>query len=535
MWTLRILGAFSLRPGPGSEPVALGRKSQAVLAWLAVHRSGGTRDALVDLLWQDESSGDARNALRQWLFQFRHTVGGAPIVRAHGNALAIDPLQCDVDLWRLHDLASDAASDAGSDHLLDACELYCGGLDASLGATAAFEAWAAAERESERRLAARMLERLASVPLRATEVDRAARVARSMLAQDPLDEVCWRALMRLHVAAGCPGKARAAWFDCRRVLRVEAAVEPDRQTEEVARSILPSSRIATTLPTHSAAPLLHPDDREAAAHDHLVRGWVHYLNGSAGENLLARRAFEQAEALQPGCPEYAVFRAWTRVTDFNFGWNGAISANYLKAAAEARELRRRYPHSPFAVALEAKLEVWLGRFDDAIGHYAESLRRGPAWAPAWSNAADALMRANRLDAAADHVRQAIALEPHNRGPFHTLLGLILFAQGELDDSLEAFQTAVRRNPAMCVAAAGKAAVLAELGRPDEARLQVNGARLLQRGIGHALHVLGPWAQSDVRDRCLTAWMRAGAPAPRSAERARHSRSGRRDATLPVRD
>src|SRR6476661_10159038 len=172
-----------------------------------------------------------------------------------------------------------------------------------------------------------------------------------------------------------------------------------------------------------------------------------------------------------------------------------------------------HPRSPYPLALEAKLQVWLGNFDEAIAAYAESLRVGPTWAPAWSNAADALMRAGRLAEAEDDVRQAIALEPHNRGPFHTLLGMILFAQGELDQSLHAFQTAVRRNPAMCVAAAGRAAVLAELGKNEEARLQVDEAHLLQRGIGHAMHVLGPWAEPSVRDRCLAAWMRAGAAAP----------------------
>lgn len=512
MWTLRVLGDVSLRPGSDGEPIAIGRKSQAALAWLAAHRSRGTRAALIDLLWQDTSEGDARNALRQWLYQLRRSVGGTPIVRTQAETLELDARLCEVDLWQLQDLAS---SSERADWLA-ACELHAGGFAEALGASAAFDMWAAAERENQRRLVAALLERLSSEPLDVVATERAAAVARHLLTQDPLDEGCWRALIRLYVAAGCPAKASAAWLDCRRVLRVEASVEPSQQTTELARTLLPAARRPDAVRDRTIAELRCNDDREAAAYDHVLRGWAHYFTGSAEDNALARQAFEQAMVLQPGRPEYAVYRTWTRVTDFNFGWNGAIPANYLHAAAEARELRLRHPHSPFPLSLEAKLQVWRGRFDEATENFAQALRLAPGEAPTWSNAADALMRAGHLDEAAEYVRQAIALDPQNRGPFHTVLGLLLFAQGAFEASLRAFEVALRRNPAFCVAAGGRAAVLALLGRTEEARLQANGAQMLQAGIDHAVHVLGPWADPQVKGRWVNAWMRAGVPVSRSS-------------------
>jgi hypothetical protein len=84
---LTLLGAFEARVG-GRRPLVLPKKTQALLAYVALSPRAVTRRELSSLLWGDTSDEQARASLRQALFSLRQTLG-----RAGAGALAFDRRQ----------------------------------------------------------------------------------------------------------------------------------------------------------------------------------------------------------------------------------------------------------------------------------------------------------------------------------------------------------------------------------------------------------------------------------------------------------
>ena len=72
--SLTLLGGFDARIG--SKPLALPRKAQALLAYLALEpATTHSRSKLAALLWGETGDDDARNNLRQVLFRMRRALG----------------------------------------------------------------------------------------------------------------------------------------------------------------------------------------------------------------------------------------------------------------------------------------------------------------------------------------------------------------------------------------------------------------------------------------------------------------------------
>src|SRR5438045_9041632 len=106
---LTLLGGFHARLQPGSAIALPTRKSQALLAYLALPL-GRThpRDKLASLLWGGIREESARASLRQALFAIRKAVGAIPAVRQDGDALALDPTAVDVDAATFERLVREA-------------------------------------------------------------------------------------------------------------------------------------------------------------------------------------------------------------------------------------------------------------------------------------------------------------------------------------------------------------------------------------------------------------------------------------------
>lgn len=501
-WSLQVLGPLRIcRTDAGSEPVQLGNKAAAVLAWLALrpdHR--GPRASLLDLLWNESPVDQARTAMRQCLFNLREALGAANPVCADRDSVFLSMPQVDLDLARFTKLACGSWEDR-----LAACAAYMGDCAEELKATAQFDAWIGTERRKIRNAAARLLEQCACEAREATEMAALEQLAHTLLARDPLHEGCWRALMTLHSRCGLHAQTEAVWHECRKVLRMQAGVEPSAQTARLHASL-------TAAHPHAKPPAVR-DDAEAAAHDHFLRGWQHYFNGSAADNAMARTAYREAAALVPGRSVYAVLAAWTHFTDFNFGWNGTLHANYRRAANEVQALLTRFPRDPWPRLLEAKLALWRGDWKSSLEHFESVGAALPHDARVWANYADALMRAGRTGLALQSVERAMELDPADRGFFHFVDGTIRYATGDLDGALESFRGSLRRNENYCVAYGGIAAVEAELGHLDEARAAASRSPLWDRAsqLQQAMHVLGPYANPDMTRRWRDAWMKTRAP------------------------
>ncbi|WP_150282146.1 hypothetical protein [Salipiger aestuarii] len=97
-YRLRLFGPFELGT-PGGEILSLGRKAQALIAILAIHRGRAVpRGRLQDLLWSLSGPAHGRDSLKKCLRQLREALGEDLLVmRADGVALRTDALACDLD------------------------------------------------------------------------------------------------------------------------------------------------------------------------------------------------------------------------------------------------------------------------------------------------------------------------------------------------------------------------------------------------------------------------------------------------------
>ena len=217
--------------GPMLDIVA--KKTRALLAFLALANGRAcSRDKLVGLLWSDRADEQARNSLRQALTELGKALGAiepAPLVKQR-DTLALDMTALEVDalLFEKH-----AAGDAISD-LRRAVELYAGDLLDGLDVRdATFEEWLMVERQRLRSLTVIVLKKLLAQETGPSAVA----LANKMLRLDPLQEVAYRALMRLHAQAGEAAIALQHYEHCREILKRDLDVAPSLETTALFRSI----------------------------------------------------------------------------------------------------------------------------------------------------------------------------------------------------------------------------------------------------------------------------------------------------------
>lgn len=233
--SLTLLGGFSLKSVDGRELPLSTRKDRLLLAFLALNPGRPlARDRLAGLLWGDRGETQARDSLRQSLAAIRHAFRQCerdPLA-ADRETVAFETAGIDIDaatFARLAEMPGDAAADQAA-----AC--YGGDLlEGHDGLTPEFQAWLAPERARLAALAVRVAERLAE----AGRCNPAAlRLGHHLLARDAVCEPAYRAMMRMHLAAGERAAALKLYETCRDALQRELGVAPDLQTDSLYRDIL---------------------------------------------------------------------------------------------------------------------------------------------------------------------------------------------------------------------------------------------------------------------------------------------------------
>jgi DNA-binding SARP family transcriptional activator len=258
---LRLLGGFEARLGSGPALGFPTRKAQALLAYLALGpEAGHPRDKLTALLWSDSGERQARQSLRQALFNLRKTLasaGGAGVL-VEGEVVGLAAPAVEVDA-RLFERAAQDGSRAAMER---AVSLYSGDLLEGLAVNEpAFEEWLVAERERLRELARGTVTALLSEQTRAGLLQPSVQTALRLLALDPLDEAGHRSLMRLYARQGRRGAALRQYQVCVDALRRDLGVEPEPETRRVYQEILQRGQAEATEPVPpapAARPRLRP-------------------------------------------------------------------------------------------------------------------------------------------------------------------------------------------------------------------------------------------------------------------------------------
>ena len=235
MVSLALFGGFKVRTASGDAIHLPTRKTQALLAYLAIRLGEETpRDKLTALLWGDRSDAQARDSLRHALTEIRKAVGSETL-RTREGSVSLDPRGIEVDVSELQRLAALGTLEA----LEQAAALYRGDLLEGFAVSEPpFEEWLVSERERLRELALEILAHLLALQSKAEQIDRAIQTAVRLLALDPLQEAVHRTLMRLYVREGRRGTALRQYQLCVATLQREVGAEPEPETTELYRGIV---------------------------------------------------------------------------------------------------------------------------------------------------------------------------------------------------------------------------------------------------------------------------------------------------------
>lgn len=236
---LELLGDFRLRTETGSLITISARKSQAMLAFLAVKPAQlVSRDKMAGLLWSSTAPEQARQSLRQTLSTLRKelsAVSPRKILVEEGDFLSLDTTQVRCDVVEFEALVA-----AGTAEALDpATRLYGGDfLDGFLIDEEKFDQWVLAERDRLHRMALRAHAQLVEQLTRVEAIDEAIAAAQQSLRIDSLQEAVHRTLMRLYLQSGDLLNALQQFDSCARILRRELDVEPDAETRALQHEIV---------------------------------------------------------------------------------------------------------------------------------------------------------------------------------------------------------------------------------------------------------------------------------------------------------
>ena len=235
---LELLGDLLIRSGDGALVTIGAKKSQALLAYLAMKPSQHvSREKLSGLLWSSTGPDQARQSLRQTLSTIRKELSQiAPKQKTlieESDLLSLDrSVSCDVpEFESLIASGSEAA-------LKQAIDLYRGDfLDGFAINEERFDQFVVGERDRLHRLAIRAHAQLVELQGRRGALDEAIGTAQRSLRLDILQEPMHRMLMRLYLESGDVVEALQQYETCLKVLKRELRIEPDSETQALQREI----------------------------------------------------------------------------------------------------------------------------------------------------------------------------------------------------------------------------------------------------------------------------------------------------------
>jgi len=240
--TIQLFGQFCVRQKERTITRFRTKKAAELLAYLAYYRHRQhAREALIELLWPEESLEAGRNRLSVELNSLRRQLEppGVPagaILRTDRTHVQLNPDAYTTDVAEFEaalQAAGQEGEDAGRAALLaSAIEIYRGELLPGY-----YGDWALTERERLADAYFNALRQLTGCLARLRQFERALDYARRAIQADPLREASYRDLMRLYMTVGRPLAALELYQDLERLLREALDALPSMATQELAAQI----------------------------------------------------------------------------------------------------------------------------------------------------------------------------------------------------------------------------------------------------------------------------------------------------------
>ncbi|MEW5957545.1 MAG: tetratricopeptide repeat protein [Chloroflexota bacterium] len=234
----------------GGEPLRLSYlKAEALLYYLGVTGRPHSRPALATLLWCGSPEDQARNSLRNALYEIRKGLKPAMPLLVDRDAVSLDMALVWLDVQDFRATLKHKFDDPTA--LSKAVALWRGTfLDGLyLPEAASFEEWVADQRTQLEALYQQGLDRLAQLYLSQKRFQEAQQVIERLLALDPLYEAGHQQLMRLYLQTGNRVAALRQYESLRQLLVEELGVDPAPATQALHLELLQADE-----PTIQAGP-----------------------------------------------------------------------------------------------------------------------------------------------------------------------------------------------------------------------------------------------------------------------------------------
>jgi DNA-binding SARP family transcriptional activator len=243
-WRLKIytLGRFSLiRDDAVVEfPVrAQGKVLDTLKTLIALGGRGVPQIQLAEALWPDADGDAALHNLETTLMRLRRLLGIDEAIQVQDRHVSLNTCFCWLDIWAFEHLVgqlnslSTALSDMDVAAARKALALYHG---AFLGANSR-QAWAAGMAARLHSKFLRCIIRLSDHYQQASAWDEAINCYQQALEIDPLDEPCYRHLMRCYARQGQSDQAVTTYRRCREILATTLGVMPSAETQSLYREL----------------------------------------------------------------------------------------------------------------------------------------------------------------------------------------------------------------------------------------------------------------------------------------------------------
>lgn len=232
-----LLGSFRiLRNGQPLEALIVG-KAVTLLSALALHlETGVPRDALLELLWPEQDSGQSAVSLHSLIYSLQRRLRSdradeATVVYANGSYALNTAAGVSTDIARFGALVVEGNRLATIDQHAEAASHYERALALYRGdLVTGTDVYAVIERERLRMSFLTCLAWLADRSYREADYSAALEHASRLLANDPCREDAHRVVMRTHVRRGERAQALRQFRLCEQVLHREFGVEPEAAT-----------------------------------------------------------------------------------------------------------------------------------------------------------------------------------------------------------------------------------------------------------------------------------------------------------------
>jgi adenylate cyclase len=246
--------------------------------------------------------------------------------------------------------------------------------------------------------------------------------------------------------------------------------------------------------------------------------YLKYLEGrdalyrsNAEANVLARRKFEEAIALDPEYPVPYYFLGWTHLMDIFYG--------RAKSREKSLKLVAEYANKTLALdgsftqshLLLGQLYMFNREYEKAIAEGEQAITSAPNWDGGYAIMATFLFNSGRPEEAITMINKAIRLNPIPPAWYYRSLGISYFLARHYEEAIAACEKALNRNPDELLSHLFIAAAYSVSGREKEASTAVS--RVLRLNPKFSLKVIynRPFKRKTDIELLANALRKAGLP------------------------